>query len=266
MDCSDLNLVIKMIKEKDTEIAEVTKDVSHLQTQFKEQYKEKEDIILKLTKDNDESMRRMIQLENKIKSFEGNNEKKQTETVQYYEGKMKSLESNNQQQINDTMVKKTELNDQLEKMGGAQKEKLKYELELMAWRQDCSSLEKTIQEEKYRIEIEQARMKQKKEADFESQLANFKLKAKQDAQRNIQEIERGIHYQNQELTEKTMSQRYTLEYYKREKYRLEKNNKEMSRDIVIQDGTKDQYEQRGLHQTKKIKSLKEKIMVLEKSL
>ena len=32
MDCSDLNLVIKMIKEKDTEIAEVTKDVSHLQT------------------------------------------------------------------------------------------------------------------------------------------------------------------------------------------------------------------------------------------
>ena len=66
------------------------------------------------------------------------------------------------------MVKKSELNDELEKMGGAQKEKLKYELELMAWRQDCASLEKTIQEERYRIEIEQARMKQKKEAEFES--------------------------------------------------------------------------------------------------
>ena len=82
-------------------------------------------------------------------------------------------------------------------------------------------------------------MKQKKEADFESQYTNYKMKAKQDAQRNIQEIERGIHYQNQELTEKTMSQRYTLDYYKREKVRLEKDNKEMSRDIVIQDGTKD---------------------------
>lgn len=63
-----------------------------------------------------------------------------------------------------------------------------------------------------------------------------------------------------------MSQRYTLEYYKREKHRLEIDNKDMSRDIVIQDGTKEQYEQRGLNQTKKIKSLKEKIMVLEKSL
>ena len=109
-------------------------------------------------------------------------------------------------------------------------------------------------------------MKQQKEREFESQLANFQIKAKQDAQRNIQEIERGIHYQNQELTEKTMSQRYTLEYYKREKVRLESEQKEMHRDIVIQDGTKEQYEQRGMNQQKKIKILKEKIMVLEKSL
>lgn len=94
--CGDLNLVIKMIKEKDAEIAEVTKDVSNLQTQFKDHYKDKEDIILKLTKDNDDSMRRMIQLENKIKSLEGGNEKKQTETVQNYENKMKSIEQSNQ--------------------------------------------------------------------------------------------------------------------------------------------------------------------------
>ena len=63
-----------------------------------------------------------------------------------------------------------------------------------------------------------------------------------------------------------MSQRYTLEYYKREKARLNGDQKEMHRDIVIQDGTKEQYETRGMNQTKKIKSLKEKIMVLEKSL
>jgi len=37
--------------------------------------------------------------------------------------------------------------------------KLKYELELMAWQQDCKSLETAYQEEKYLIEIELARMK-----------------------------------------------------------------------------------------------------------
>jgi len=63
-------------------------------------------------------------------------------------------------------------------------------------------------------------MKSQKKVEFESQLKHFKAKAEEDAQRNIQEIERGIHYQNQELTEKTMSQRYTLDYYKREKEKL----------------------------------------------
>ena len=65
------------------------------------------------------------------------------------------------------------------------KEKLKYELELMAWQQDCASLEKTIQEEKYRIEIEQARMKEKMEEKQKNSLHLFKLQAQQDAQRNI---------------------------------------------------------------------------------
>lgn len=53
----------------------------------------------------------------------------------------------------------SELNENLNKMDDVGKEKLRYELELKAWQQDCDSLEKTIQEEKYKIEIEQARMK-----------------------------------------------------------------------------------------------------------
>ena len=50
------------------------------------------------------------------------------------------------------------------------KEKLKYELELMTWQQDCASLEKSFQEEKYLIEIELARMKKEKEKEFEESL------------------------------------------------------------------------------------------------
>ena len=90
----------------------------------------------------------------------------------------------------------TEMTENLDKMQPISKEKLKYELELMAWQQDCTSLEKTIQEEKYNIEIEQARMKKEMEAQFQESLEQFKAQAKQDAQRNIQEIERNIHYEN----------------------------------------------------------------------
>lgn len=79
----------------------------------------------------------------------------------------------------------SEIKEDLDKMQEVGKEKLKYELELMAWQQDCASLEKTIQEEKYRIEIEQARMKEKMEEKQKNSLHLFKLQAQQDAQRNI---------------------------------------------------------------------------------
>jgi predicted RNase H-like nuclease (RuvC/YqgF family) len=58
------------------------------------------------------------------------------------------------EQLNDTDVKVSELHENLDKMQDVGREKLKYELELMAWEQDAANLEKTIQEEKYRIEIE----------------------------------------------------------------------------------------------------------------
>lgn len=61
--------------------------------------------------------------------------------------------------MEDTNVVINEKNQNLDKMKDEEKEQLKYDLELMAWKQDCASLEKTIQQEKYQIEIEQARMK-----------------------------------------------------------------------------------------------------------
>ncbi len=241
-------------------------EVYQLQDKYKEQYKDREDVILRLTRDNDESMKKMIELESKIQSLEKKNEKVTNETVTNYETQIKKIDQTAKDQIKDTNIKVSELNENLDKMQEVGKEKLKYELELMAWQQDCASLEKTIQEEKYRIEIEQARMKEKMGEKQKNSLHLFKLQAQQDAQRNIQEIERNIHYENQKLTEKTMSQRYTLDYYKREKSKFDSQLKNQQRDILIQQEASDQYEQRGLNQQKKIKVLKEKILVLEKSL
>ena len=43
-----------------------------------------------------------------------------------------------------------------------------------------------------------------------------------------------------------MSQRYTLDYYKREKAKLDAEAKSQQRNILIQQETADQYENRGL--------------------
>ena len=72
--------------------------------------------------------------------------------------------------------------------------------------------------------------------------------------------------ENQKLTEKTVAQRYALEYRKREKQRLLEENKQAKREYMLQLGTVDQYDQRGKNQQKTIKTLKGKIQVLERSL
>ena len=83
---------------------------------------------------------------------------------------------------------------------------------------------------------------------------------------DILDIEKNIHLENQKLTEKTVSQRYSLDYRKREKQRLLEENKQAKRAYMLQLGAVDQYDQRGKLQQKKIKTLKGKIQILEKSL
>ena len=60
-----------------------------LNDSLKEQTKEKEEIILKLTKEDHAAMKQMIELESKIGVLEKKNEKTANETVNVYEEKIK---------------------------------------------------------------------------------------------------------------------------------------------------------------------------------
>lgn len=57
-----------------------------------------------------------------------------------------------------------------------------------------------------------------------------------------------------------------LDFYKREKLKLDQKSKEKNRDIALNQDAAEEYEKRGLMQQKKIKILKDKIILLEKSL
>lgn len=68
------------------------------------------------------------------------------------------------------------------------------------------------------------------------------------------------------LAKKTMSQRYTIDYYKSEIAKLKDANTNYKRELNINQGTEEQYKVRGDNQQKKIAALKKKIQILEKSL
>ena len=61
---------------------------------------------------------------------------------------------------------------------------------------------------------------------------------------DIQEIEKNIHLENAKLTEKTVAQRYSIDYYKREIANLKAMNKNFKRDININHGTEQEYVRR----------------------
>ena len=98
-------------------------------------------------------MKTMIELESKIQVLEKKNEKTANETVNNYEEKIKKKDVKAKEEMKDIDTRLKELKENLDKLSDVGKEKLRYELNLKSIQQDCESLEKIIQEEKYRIEI-----------------------------------------------------------------------------------------------------------------
>ena len=78
-------------------------------------------------------------------------------------------------------------------------------------------LEKQIVEERNHIEVERAKLKKAVEGELEKNLDRYRAQAKDAAEQNIEQIEASIHHENLKLAQKTMTQRNTLEYYKKQK-------------------------------------------------
>ena len=83
---------------------------------------------------------------------------------------------------------------------------------------------------------------------------------------DIQEIEKNIHLENEKLNQKTIAQRGAIDYYRKEITQLKEANKNLKRDININQGTEAEYIRRQDQQFKKIQNYKSKIGILEKSL
>lgn len=193
-----------MISEKDADIKVVHQEVYELQSRLKVQEKDSGDVMTRLTKELQDAITKHTELQHNIDEYNKKNEKINNDAQNNFNTKIQIVEKENVEEIRETNVVIKEKNENLEKMNDEKNKKLRYDLELMVMQQDCASLEKTIQQEKYQIEIEMARMKKEKKSEFENELKLQQQMAKEDAQRNIQGIERKIHSENQTLTEKTI--------------------------------------------------------------
>lgn len=116
----------------------------------------------------------MIDLENKIQGLEKLNEKNNNEIVTKYEAQIKEIKKRGEEKISENEIKISELQESRNVMDDTYKNRIKYETELHHWRTQCNSILKVIQEEKYNIQIEQAKMKKAIESEYKESLEKFK--------------------------------------------------------------------------------------------
>ena len=131
--CGDINLIHQLIKEKQDEIQSMHTEVFELQTKYKTQTQDREDVILRLNRENDAAMKKHIQLENKIQEYIKKNEKTNRDAQNNFDNQINKIEKDYNEKLEETNVMINERNENLHKMDKVQQDKLKYQLELMAW-------------------------------------------------------------------------------------------------------------------------------------
>lgn len=122
-----------------------------LNEKFKQQEKDRNDVIERLTRENEDKMKILIDLETKITSLEKRNEKENNEIVTKYEAQIKDIKKKGEEKIMDNEVKINELKEERNNMDDTYKKRIYYETQLAHWRNQCAQIGKVIQDEKYNI-------------------------------------------------------------------------------------------------------------------
>lgn len=110
------------------------------------------------------------------------------------------------------------------------------------------------------------RQKQRINAQYAQFLEDFKKNAQTKAEKNISEIERNIQAQNQRLEDEAKLQEDELVYLELKNSAVEKENEQCQMELHKKGLTVEEHAKKQFEKNKKIKLLKTKIELLEKSL
>lgn len=159
-------------------------EVYALHEEYKQQEKDRGDVIERLTQENEDKMKTLIDLETRIQGLEKEREKESNEIVSRYEGQLRETRRKGEERLSDNEVRIYEAREERGGLDETFKRRIYYETQLHHWRNQCALTEGAIQEERHAQQIEQARLKQALEAEYRQGLERFKQQAQADAERS----------------------------------------------------------------------------------
>lgn len=94
---------------------------------FKQQEKDRNDVIEHLTHENETKMKMLIELENKIQTLEKRNEKENNEIVNKFESQIKDIKKKGDDKLIENEVKINELREERNNMEDTYKKRIYYD-------------------------------------------------------------------------------------------------------------------------------------------
>jgi chromosome segregation ATPase len=179
---------------------------------------------------------------------------------------MEDLKSKKAKELQELIDKRKYYQDEVEKVKEYQDNQAEKEAELTELKNAYEYRAEKIKIIKLEEEEEIQKRKERLREEFKNQEERDKEKAKLDAEKQISEIERNIQEQNTRLDDEVNLQNDVIEFLGKEKETIFEENIGYKKDLDANIDTVIDYAKKQYEQNLKIKDLKGKIKMLEKSL
>jgi hypothetical protein len=240
--------------------------VTRLNTVIKERDVAILDETRALQREIDERTIRLNDLVKEIEAIQSNSEYIKEKLVQEAEEDITKTRMQKQRELDEIRKERKQYEEELEAIQEFEMNQHERESELVRLTHENDKKDK----EKRTLEIDEQneirRQQEKLTEEYSLKQEADKVNAKQDAEKNISEIEKNIQDQNILLDKDVRLQNDVITYLEKTKQDLEDENRGYERDLEQNVQTVQEYARKQFEQNKKIKMLKSKIEMLEKSL
>jgi len=263
---TDINAMTVELSQREKRIKELHKEIHKLNETIKNRDREHLDISMSLEREAKQKTDQVVELQLQVEKMEKQQKEVNTRLVVEYDFKIRELTKRHENDKEYTDNKMTTLKEEIATLEHFKLNKDKKEMEVEFWRNKYDQLKKEFEVLKYDNINENTKMFRKIKLQHEDDIDIERKKAKTDAEKNISEIEKNIRYENDKLRDNVVIQQSEVDFLKKERHQVLEANKNFKRDMMLNAVTIDEYSKRQYEQNKKIKLLKSKVQMLEKTL
>ncbi|CAI2366967.1 unnamed protein product [Moneuplotes crassus] len=265
-DPNSLESLTATLEKLDEIIVENQRDVFMLNESLKRLKQEKEVVTRYLEKSKDQKSTRREDLRKKKEALESKQNDENSEFQKAFTAEKEAIIQTMDRQIQEEEKAKTEIASDLQRKGELMKEMKEYDKQMAQLRKQKEDYDSKLRKIKYDFMLKMAIENEKLQVEHIANEKEEKDKDKEEAETQVKQLGVEIHENNTQMNEKSVLQRYEISKLNKQKAQILKLNKNYKRDMMLNAETMEEYSKRQQTQNKKIKLLKSKIQILEKSL